>query len=130
MKRLFSFAAFVLLALWLPATNHCALESAGVLGTLACEHEATPEEDCEHTCAADVCERIESASFSKNVKALHVLPPSASCVDLPLLLAPPEREPDRATASRGDPPAVRVLQHTWAFARRTALPARAPDLTA
>lgn len=126
-KPLFSLVAFLLLAVWLPATNHCTLEASGVIEELACDHEEAATEACEHDCTADVCERIETASFGKDVKTLKVLPPPLALAALILVIAPAAPGPDPAFVAWEDSPEVRRLQRTWVFAQRAAVPARAPD---
>jgi hypothetical protein len=129
-KPLFSIAAFLLLAVWLPATNHCTLDASGVIEALACDHEEPAAEACEHDCTADVCERIETASFGKDVKTLKVLPPPLTIAALILVIAPTATGPDPSSATWDDSPEVRLLQRTWVFAQRAAVPARAPDALA
>lgn len=129
MRPLFSIAAFLLLAVWLPATNHCALEASGALEALACDHEeASDTEACAHECTADVCARVETASFGKDGKALKVLPPPPALAALILALAPAKPGPDPSPPAREDSPETQRLLRTWAFTQRAAVPARAPDL--
>ncbi len=128
MKPVFSLVAFLLLAVWLPATNHCTLEASGVIEAFLCDHEETTTEACKHDCSADVCERIETASFGKEAKTLKVLPPSLEVAAFALAIIPFASEPVAPPSFRGDPPEVRRLLRTWVFARRAAFPARAPDI--
>jgi hypothetical protein len=125
-KPLFSIAAFLLLAVWLPATNHCTLEASGAIEALMCDHEEAATEACEHDCTADVCERIEAASFGKDVKSLKVLPPPLAIAALILAIAPVSPGPEPSSAAWEDSPEVRRLQRTWVFEQRAAVPARAP----
>jgi len=60
MPRLRSLIVCLLLALWLPATLHCGIEDAGLLGKA---------EACANSCAADNCDVLESGSF----KSTHVV---------------------------------------------------------
>jgi hypothetical protein len=129
-KSLFSIAAFLLLAVWLPATNHCTLDASGVIEALACDHDEAATENCDHDCTADVCERIETASFGKDVKTLKVLPPPLALAALILAIAPAATGPEPSSATWEDSPEVRLLQRTWVFAQRAAVPARAPDAVA
>ncbi len=120
-RRLRSLFAFVLLALWLPATLHCDLEAAGV--------ELIPESSaCEDQCVKDTCPTVEGISYTKETTLLKVLPPLVPTACLCLLdLSPPLLTEQNSTGKCGEtPPAVEVLDHTWPFARRAALPARAP----
>ncbi|MBL9200099.1 MAG: hypothetical protein JNL39_06305 [Opitutaceae bacterium] len=128
MRIVFKLVAFLLLALWLPATEHCALESAGFT-ILA--HDDHHSESCKDTCQDDACHSIEGVSYPKASSDLRVLPPTVSfaCCLLSVLVAPAvvPREPvSLATA----PPELQALGRTWQFVRRAALPARAPDCAA
>lgn len=125
-KPLFSLAAFLLLAVWLPATNHCALEASELIEALVCDHEAAADDACDHDCSAEVCERVESASFGKDIKLLKVLPPPLALAAFAGLLAPVGPDPSPPPAVRTDSPEVRLVQRTWVFAQRAAVPARAP----
>lgn len=63
MRFLRRIAAFLLLAVWLTATQHCALEAAGLWGS---SHEATADACCsgsEDHCAHDGCDLVEGGSF-------------------------------------------------------------------
>ncbi|CAM2962743.1 hypothetical protein [Rariglobus hedericola] len=128
MKIFFKFAAFVLLALWLPATQHCDLEAAGLeLFNFGEHHESA----CAEICNQDACQSIEDASYLKNASSLRVLPPPVSfefCL-LSLLIAPVLVESEPVSLA-GDPPELQALHRTWQFIRRTALPVRAPDCVA
>ena len=95
--------AFVLLAFWLPATSHCAIET--VLGSIndhclsACAHEHADGTTHTHL-AADSCELVESGAFKNAVGSLVASAPilsvlaCLSCVHAAVLaeartLAPP-----------------------------------------
>jgi hypothetical protein len=128
-NRLHHLVALVLLALWVPATNHCGLEAAGLTGSFACEHEAR-DDSCKHDCMADMCETVEKTSFAKNGDSLRALPAPAALSELSRLLSPPPPKETGIEPPRTDPPDLRALQRTWSFARRAALPARAPTFAA
>jgi hypothetical protein len=121
--------ATVLLALWLPATQHCDLEAAGITVLAHGDHASST---CKDTCADDACHAIEGVSLIKDANSLRALPAPVTtlCGCLLNLLAPPELEENFAAFTAGEPPQVRVLHRTWQFVRRTALPARAPDFVA
>lgn len=127
--KIFKVIALLMLALWLPVTQHCALEAAGVELLAKCDHGSS---SCEEVCAKDACESFKDTSFSGANFALRTLPPPAQILSACLFfLAPPLLTIDeRGLVAAEDPPEVRILHRTWAFARRTALPARAPDLVA
>lgn len=125
MRIVFKLVAFLLLTLWLPATEHCALEDAGL--THGDHHSAS----CKDVCQDDACHSIEGVSYAKASSDLLVQPPSVSfaCCLLDALSAPlaVEREP---VSLATDPPELQALHRTWQFVRRAALPARAPDCVA
>jgi len=126
--RLFSqIVAFVLLALWMPATQHCVFGAvsgwvADLCGT-ACHH----DDDGAHE---DVCTVVESGDYTSAVTLAHAPAPNLTtlaclaCLHALLLSEAPPLAPPAWTK---DDPAGWVPQ--WAFAARAALPARAPNLT-
>lgn len=121
MTRLSSFLSLLLLALWLPATQHCALEATGVL-----------TDRCTAPCAsgADNCGAIEDGAYKPSTTATTapapalradvahlgqaLIRPAAASVPTILSGAPDARAPDW------------VL--TWQFVRRAAPSPRAPSL--
>ncbi len=119
--------AVVLLALWMPATQHClfgavtgwAAEACGV----ACDHDVVGAHD-------DGCTLVESGDYTPAVALAHVPAPNLTalaclaCLHARLLL---EAHPLAPPAWAKTDPADWVP--AWPFAARTALPARAPDLT-
>ena len=118
--------ALFMLALWLPATQHCNLEAAGLEWLDHADHVAST---CNGTCAQDSCHSIEGFSFTKGATTLRVLPaPTAEfCSCLACLV----RTTALALESTGfvtkDVPEIQALHRTWSFVRRTSLPARAPN---
>ena len=126
MNVLSKLIALVMLALWLPATLHCDLEAADF--SLLTHEDHHEEASCASVCQEDACQVIEADGFTQSGSVLRVLAPAAgllACV-YRLLVTPPLAESLTANFTV-TPPAVEVLHRTWAFARRTALPARAPD---
>lgn len=121
--------ALALLALWLPATGHCAIgtfvdwfdQACG----LACAHDdaATPH--------ADACDLVEEGGFKPAAVAAHAPAPQLTvlsclaCLQARLLAATPSLAPPPAAWTKNDP-ADWVPRR--AFVARAALPARAPDL--
>lgn len=120
--------ALALLALWLPATGHCAIGTladwAHDACALACAHDAAAGTH------ADACDLIEDGDFKPASVAAQAPAPSLTllsclaCLHARLLaearpLAPPPWAKNH--------PADWVPQ--WAFDARAALPARAPDLS-
>ncbi|MFT3831691.1 MAG: hypothetical protein QM691_18500 [Opitutaceae bacterium] len=127
LRRLFT---FVLLGLWLIATQHCGLEAAGVLdehaeeSTFACCSESGP-------CVHDDCGQIERGSLPGTSTTLKLSPPAlhACTCALRLLLNPPVFTPEPAIGH-----AARLEQSvgwvpTWHFTRRAAQSPRAPSLS-
>jgi hypothetical protein len=129
--RLLKIAALFLAALWLPATMHCQLESLGLDAIFACASqpdEATHAD--EGNCADDGCQTVESGQIvvTKSRVDLSLLPVLVcACTHCLLTLAPPAPATE-ISATRQDE--MLPLQRTWQFARRAALPARAPDAVA
>lgn len=122
--------ALALVALWLPATLHCALTAAGLDDLFLCVDSL--HAPCDHSAPSgrpvDACNVIEDASF-KPASDTAVLPPPTLCAGLLCFVVPPtavDRSPpltgvsDRIAA----PPEV---ARTWHFSARAAPPARAPS---
>lgn len=122
--------AIVLLALWLPTTQHCGLEAAGLIAaevphgaeSECCENGASP-------CTHDGCNVVENSLIKLNNETIKVPTPSlAACTCfLCLQLLPPvvAVEPIFAvTASESPEHWVPV----WQFVRRAAPLSRAPAL--
>ncbi len=129
MRSWSKFVALLMLALWLPATQHCDLEAAGINFLT---HEDHASSSCEDACKDDICHNVEGAAFTKEAGALRVLPPPefTLCACLLHLVEPPLAEPQLACSPGDLSPELLVLRGTWAFVYRTALPARAPDCVA
>lgn len=123
MQRLRTIVAIVMAWLWLPATQHCGLEAAGVL-TARCEHLGAV--GCGH-CAPDGCNAVESGSYKIGNGTPKVLPPQlAACVCLnataPVLVS------EAAVFSRSYEERPLEWVPSWQFARRAALLPGAPSL--
>jgi hypothetical protein len=121
-------AALLLATLWLPATLHCQLEGMGLDTFFACADQ--PVESA-HTdaggCTDDGCQTIESGqvAVTKSKLDLSQLTTLACvCVACFQHLAPPAPAPEFFAVHQDE---TLPLQRTWQFARRAALPARAPD---
>lgn len=123
MARLARIVSVVLLALWLPATLHCALEASGILG-VACADEGCSSSDS--ACVSDGCVALESAQYHAADSARVSAPLAHACVAavcaalaVPIVPAPTDGvTPVPATSPTWVP--------TWHFARRAAPPSRAP----
>lgn len=118
----FKIVALLLLALWLPATLHCDLETAGIDLAGHGDHHADAS-----PCATDACEIVEDGDYAKTTALARALPPTAAW-QLSLLIAPAPMDPAECqpAAPPDGPPELEALRRTWQFVQRTALPARAP----
>lgn len=121
MSRLRNLAAVLLVALWLPATLHCQLENAGLDVLFACTEQA-PHAD------GDACQVLETGqiTLAKSRLDLNLQPALVCACHLCLFDAGPPVPAPEISAPRQDE--TLPLQRTWQFARRAALPARAPSL--
>lgn len=128
MFRLTKLSALFLVALWLPATLHCQLEGLGLDALFACAGQPV---DTAHTangdCADDGCQTLEEGQFALSKSKIDpaILPVLACvCVACFQHLALPAPAPEIFAVRQDE---TLPLQRTWQFARRAALPARAPD---
>lgn len=133
MSRLSTLAALLLVALWLPATLHCQLEGAGLDEFFSCASHASADDD-NHAhpdgCTDSVCQTVESGEYSFTKQRITLAQPLASaCLYHLCLLQLSAPTPARVCVSLTIDP-VPPWQPSWHFVRRTALPARAPDLLA
>jgi hypothetical protein len=122
--------ALLLLALWLPATQHCDLEAAGLLHDHLHHHCtgdcATPHSD--DACGTDHCPNIEGNNYRPASDSLKVdAPMQNTLADFYPLSAVIAVASVSADISRTGPPPPPELAPTWRFIMRAALPARAPD---
>ena len=127
MPRLRPLLAALLLALWLPATLHCALEAAGCIRTEDCCDGHT-----DRACTRDACDTLEAGFVTP--AALHATLPQffavvAACrlFDSPsappaTLLLPP------GTGVTGTVAAPPEVARMWHFLVRAAPAPRAPSL--
>ncbi len=122
--------ALVLLALWLPATQHCGLEAAGLIGADGphVTHEGCAGSNFDH-CTHDGCNVVESGLVKFSNESIKVpSPTSVACACLLCLqLFPPVLaiEPNLAISESVSP------EHwvpVWQFVRRAAPLSRAPSL--
>ena len=128
-RRLTQSVAVLLLALWVPATMHCALETVPGFSFLqwCCAGNEAPLPD--HDCSQDSCGAVESGFYK-----IEDNPTVAPAVALLLAFAgwecvaepPAEFAPHFAPVSS----APLELPRCWQFSYRTALPPRAPSLVA
>jgi hypothetical protein len=116
---------WTMLALWLPATNHCRLESIPGLLFLACDQAPEADAHQETDCESDNCALVESALYKVEDSQVNVKSPmTPESLILPVL-----QTPSLATARPGfvhtvAPPELAVA---WQFCTRAAAPPRAPS---
>ncbi len=122
--------AVLLLALWVPATMHCGLESLPGIEFLSCclqddaksgPAPAHQDNDCE----TDACATVESGLYKQEDSAQPLsLPLLALAVWIRAAEPITDSTPALIPASSAPP----ELPKVWQFSHRTALPPRAPSL--
>jgi hypothetical protein len=127
MRRLLPFIACLLAVLWLPATMHCGLETAGLL---LHEHGIeSADTGCATACEKESCSTLEEGAFKNATHIVKVSAPVlALCVtQLVLISAASELAEPLSSVSpdRSDTPPE--LARTWQFIARTALLPGAPS---
>ena len=125
MSRLSKLVALLLVALWLPATLHCRLEGLGLGAIFTCADDSAKTTGT--GCTDDGCQSLEDGQFAlgkTRIDPAVLLLLTCACVQCFLPVAPPEIAPEISAGSAED---TAPWQCTWQFARRAALPARAPD---
>src|SRR5262245_9029688 len=123
-KWLKSVVVMAMLALWLPATNHCRLEQIPGLEFLRCVADSSSEGDCSSD--GDGCLVVESGFYKvENTKVKIGQPPLIPAALLTQLVL--ERA---APGLHLTDPAVNSLElpKPWQFVFRAAAPPRAPSL--
>jgi hypothetical protein len=129
-SRLRSLVALVLLTLWLPITQHCGLEAAGLIEADASHDAVGCCRESSDPCTHDGCAVVESGFTKPALVALKVAPPAAACaclLCLPLWTPEPAAVPV-LTAASPDRPLDWVP--AWHFVRRAAPLSRAPSTLA
>jgi hypothetical protein len=123
MQRLWRILSLTLLVLWLPATEHCALEAAGVI-TPECHVDGKASGQ---SCRTDTCGVLESAHYRGSLNHAQVVPPVVQD-SLPLIcLAIATAAKSAAQMSETPAPdKPRDWVPVWHFVRRAAPPSRAP----
>ena len=122
MRRLSSLLCFLLLAVWLPATEHCALEAAGVLAQI-----------CPEGCAANSdakvgCDTLEEGQYRLADTTLKAPAPDLFACMCQICLWQIQSDMTRELVLQSAPPLERPQDWitTWNFVRRAAPPSRAP----
>ena len=113
--------ALLLVVLWLPATSHEWLESAGVIHSAA-HGEHDPDHD-----AADGQGRLESGTVAPKVPVLTSQPWLCVIAVALSVIAPDQPIMKAVPCPCTAPPELRT---TWQFTERVALPSRAPSYLA
>lgn len=124
MRRVRQFIALLLLAVWLPVTQHCGLEAAGLVST-CCDDDGCSSGQ---SCSKDDCVALESGLIRSTNGSVQVPAPvecaCRDCLAFAAVALAPAREvlpPDRVYQPDDWVP-------IWSFVRRTAPPSRAPAL--
>ena len=118
----------LMVAVWLPATLHCAMDRAGLFeaALACCEHEkparSTNAGQCDERCA-DFERSINKASAEMPAMGAPVL---FALVDWVVVVVEVPAIPGAILPEVTDSPPE--LARTWHFVARAALPARAPSL--
>ena len=124
MFRPIKIVALLLLALWLPTTLHCELETSGLFETLT-ECVAAGDDCCDDT----NCVSLEDALYKESAQGLKVSAPDATSCTVCLAVAVTPNsffaDPVLSAARQEPPPELGVA---WQFLTRAAPPARAPAL--
>jgi hypothetical protein len=118
--------ALTLLALWLPVSMHCSLETLPGFNLLDCCCDTGASQSAKDDCAQSPCGEIEAGLYKiednpTDTPNLAIVLAMASRIGAPQL---PEPTPTTFLAADSSPP---ELAKTWQFSRRTALPVRAPS---
>ena len=110
------------LAVWLPATQHCALEKLPGLAFLQCAGDAEGRPDC----SGDSCDAVERGAYKvpDSSDTVATLVPIVIS-DAPVLIAEPA-EPAKVAAL--DLCESAILPEAWQFYSALAVPIRGPSL--
>lgn len=130
-RHLRTFAALLMLALWLPATQHCGLEAAGLFGpAVECHNDAdcaSPHEQSH--CDADNCQPIENSAYKSSLNLLQIAAPEAfTCLFCLHVISPETIVLALVSPERTDAPPE--LAPSWRFLARAVASPRAPSLAA
>lgn len=124
MVRVSQFMAVLLLALWLPATQHCALEAVGALATTCADHCTTGE-----STGKDACGSLEDGSYKPSTVTSKVTAPSLFACACFLSLHLELCATDESQALPGEAfGQAKAWISSWQFVRRAAPLPGAPSL--
>jgi hypothetical protein len=122
--------ALTLLALWVPVTMHCALETLPAFGFLqwCCGEDESESQD--HNCTDDSCKAVESGLYKieDNPAFVPGLTAGLALVAWHWVAQQPPAEPALNIIPVSSAPPE--LARFWQFSCRTALPPRAPSVIA
>jgi hypothetical protein len=125
-KWVLNIAAIICLAVWLPVTMHCTLETLPGFAFFedCCGEEAPPLDDC----CEDVCSTLESGLYKieDNPGIEPDLKGYLPLADWGLLIKSASSAAARSAPLSTAPPEITA---SWQFALRTALSARPPSVT-
>lgn len=130
MRRFRTFVALFLAALWLPATQHCDLEAAGMLSAHCDEPTGMEGSGSDCNCVSDGCDMVESGDYKVSPQTAKVSAPILSvlaCLFSVASLSHSE-EPFAGTMLGSDHGHPVEWVPTWQFVQRAALSPRAPSL--
>lgn len=121
--------ALTWLALWVPVTMHCALETVPAFSFLQCCCGEDESESQDHDCTDDFCKAVESGLYKieDNPALVSGLTAGLALVAWHWVAQPPAEPALNFIAVSSAPP---ELARFWQFSYRTALPPRAPSLIA
>jgi len=128
-RRFSTFVALLLLALWLPATQHCGLEAAGIVGSaIDCHDAGSCDPETEQTaCDLDNCQTIEDATYkAKQIYVQLAAPVELACLCCLDVISPKTIIVSLLSPARSDAPPE--LAPSWQFATRAAPAPRAPSI--
>jgi hypothetical protein len=119
--------ALTLLALWLPVSMHCSLETIPGFNLLDWCCDTGASQSAKDDCSQDSCGEIESGLYKIEdnpalTPSMAVVLAMASSVEA---MQPPKTTPTVFLPTGSSPP---ELAQTWQFSRRAALPVRAPSV--
>ena len=126
MRRLLPLLSLLLLAVWLPATQHCVLDAAGVITKSCSDNPGVGENH-----AKDACVTVESSAYKASADTLKVSAPDLVAVICFLCLQrePAATPPPSVILPAGSLDRPRDWVSTWQFVQRAAPSPRAPSLT-